>query len=339
MKIRKPFQFCFRTLVVSCLLSCILFVEASAQNRSTISGYVFGPKRSPVGQVTVELRNDVNSVIGRARTDGSGHFTFFGVPSGRFSVTVLPLGTNLEGQSQEVEIAGIGARGQPVPENAQVDFYLRPNKTSERAENDVVFAQEVSDAAKRAYETAVVDLESKRTEEGVVGLKRAVEIFPTYFLALQRLGAEQLKREEYEEATKSFLTAVSVNKRSFLCWYGLTYANFVLKKWKAVTESAEKALELDKNSVNTLIVLGISQRNLQQYEEAERSLLRAKKIDEGKTPDIYWNLALLYAYNLKKYQDAADALELYLKANPSIPDTSNIKKLIKQFRENRPPSE
>lgn len=339
MKIREAIQFCFRNVAVSCLLSCILFAAASAQTRSTISGYVFGPQRSPVGQVPVELRDDVNGVVGRARTDGSGHFIFFGVPNGRFSVTVLPLGTNLEGQSQEVEIAGIGARGQPVPQTAQVDFYLRRTKAAELAENSVVFAQEVPDTAKRAYESAVSDLESQRTEQGVVELKRAVEIFPTYFLALQRLGAEQLKREEYEEAKKSFVTALSVNQRSFLCWYGLTYANFVLKKWKDVLESSEKVLELDKNSINTLLMLGISQRNLQRYPEAERSLLRAKKIDEGKTPDIYWNLALLYAYNLKKYQDAADALELYLKANPSIPDTTNIKKLIKQFRENRPPSE
>jgi hypothetical protein len=53
----------------------------------------------------------------------------------------LPLGTNFEEQSQGVELAGIGARGQQVAENAQVDFYLRPKKVSEPADNEVVFAQ------------------------------------------------------------------------------------------------------------------------------------------------------------------------------------------------------
>ena len=97
---------------------CLLLIAASfttfAQPRSTISGYVFGPGRIPVSQVAVELRNDFDSVIGRTRTGASGQFTFLGVPSGRFTVTVLPLGTNFEEQSKGVEIAGIGARGQLI---------------------------------------------------------------------------------------------------------------------------------------------------------------------------------------------------------------------------------
>ncbi len=340
MKISNLSVFRLRVSLALCFLTIIFASEIFGQNRSTISGHVFGPGRSPLGQMAVELRNDFNSVIARTRTNGSGQFVFFGVPSGRFTITILPLGTNFEEQSQSIEIAGTGARGQPLSENAQVDFYLKPRKSPDAvADNEVVFAQEVPDAAKRIYENAIADLESKRTGQGVAGLKRAIEIFPTYFLALQRLGAEQLHQEEYSDATNSFRAALAVNQRCFPCWHGLTFANFTLKDWNAVIESAGKALELDKNSISTLTLLGISQRSLQRYEESEKSLLKAKKIDAGKTPEIYWNLALLYAYNLKKYQEAADALELYLKANPDIPDTTNIKKVIKRLRENRPPTD
>jgi tetratricopeptide (TPR) repeat protein len=326
--------------VLCFLLLLAATIPAAAQGRSTISGYVFGPKRAPVGQVPVELRNEVNTVIGRTRTDASGRFIFRGVPSGRLSVTVLPLGTNLDSQSQEIELGSIGARGQLVPENVQLDFYLKPRKEGgDGADSGVVFFQEVPEDARRAYVTAIDDLESKRTIAGVAGLKRAIEIFPNYYLALDRLGLEQLKQEMFEDAVKTFSAALSVNNRSFSSFYGLCYANFALKNWEAAAAAAEKALEQEKNSVNALLLLGISQRNLRKYQEAEKTLLRAKKVDDVKTPDLYWNLALLYAYNLKKYQEAADALELYLKANPSIPDTTSIKKLIKQFRENRPPAE
>jgi len=328
------------TAVMFLLLLILITLPAFAQNRSSISGYVFGPKRSPIAQIPVELRNEVNSVIGRTRTDSTGRFIFLGVPSGRLSVTVLPLGTNFDSQSQEIELGSIGARGQPLPENVQLDFYLKPKKDSGAgADSAIVFAQEVPETARRAFATAVEDLESKRTAEGVAGLTRAIEIFPDYYLALDRLGLEQLKQEKFEDAIKTFTNALAVNARSYSSLYGLCYANFALKNWQAAVDAAEKALEQDKNSVNALLLLGIAQRSLRKYEEAEKSLLRAKKADNGKTPDLYWNLALLYAYNLKKYQDAADALELYLKANPSIPDATNIKKLIKQFRENRPPSE
>ncbi len=322
---------------------CLLLIAASfttfAQPRSTISGYVFGPGRIPVSQVAVELRNDFDSVIGRTRTGASGQFTFLGVPSGRFTVTVLPLGTNFEEQSRGVEIAGIGARGQLIPENVQIDFYLQPRKEQEpTSAGQVVFVQEVPEPARKNYESAISDLGSKRTELGVAGLKRAIDIFPTYFLALERLGVEQLLQEQYEDAGKSFRSALSVNQRCFPCWHGVTYASFALEKWDDVIENAQKALELEKNSVGTLAMLGIAQRAVKKYDDAEKSLLRAKKFDDVKTPDIYWNLALLYAYNLKKYQEAADALELYLKSNPTIPDPSKIKTLIKRLRENRPPT-
>ncbi|MEO6333822.1 MAG: tetratricopeptide repeat protein [Pyrinomonadaceae bacterium] len=335
MNISQFFKFCFRPAIRVCFVVPFLLVDVSAQNRSTISGYVFASGRAPVAQVAVELRNDVNSVIGRTKTDGSGRFVFTGVPSGRFAVTVIPLGTNFEGQSQDVEISGIGARGQLIPDNPQLDFYLKLRRGSESSGgSEVIFAQEVPEAAERIYKVAIADLDSQRTEQGIADLKKAIEIFPNYFLALERLGAEQLKQESYDEAAKSFSKAVSVYQRSFVSWYGLTYASFVLQKWQAAVDAAEKALEREKNSVNTLILLGISQRSLKKYDDAERSLLRAKKIDEGKTPDLYWNLALLYAHNLKKYQAAADALELYLKANPAIPDGTSVRRLIKQFREN-----
>ncbi|MEP6703946.1 MAG: carboxypeptidase regulatory-like domain-containing protein, partial [Acidobacteriota bacterium] len=302
MNTSQLFTVCLRRGIAGSFLGLLLLINVSAQNRSTISGYVFASGRAPVGQVAVELRNDVNSVIGRTRTDGSGRFIFTGVPSGRFAVTVIPLGTNFEGQSRDVEIAGIGARGQLIPDNPQVDFYLKLRRGSESAaSSEVVFAQEVPEDAMRIYKAAVADLDSQRSEQGIADLKKAIEIFPSYFLALQRLGAEQLKQERYEQAAKSFSKAVSVYQRSFVSWYGLTYANFALKNWQGVVDGAGKALELEKNSVNTLILLGISQRSLQKYDDAERSLLRAKKLDEGKTPDLYWNLALLYAYDLKKY--------------------------------------
>jgi tetratricopeptide (TPR) repeat protein len=342
MKISITLYHFFRVAALVCLVTVGLSPSIFAQARSSISGYVYGPGRSPISEAAVELRTDFNSVVGRTRTRASGQFTFFGIPNGRFTVTVLPLGTDLEEQSKEVEIAGIGAAGRPIPENVQLDFYLRPRKGSgseSTATNEVLFAQEVPEPARKAYESAISDLETKRTEQGVAELKRSIELFPTYFRALERLGAQQLLQQQYEEAIKSFQTALSVNQRCFTCWHGVTYASFALERWTDAIENAQKALEIDNNSVSTLAMLGIAQRKVKRYEDAEKSLLRAKKFDEVKTPDIYWNLALLYAYNLKKYQEAADALELYLKANPGIPDPAKIKELIKRLRENRPPTE
>jgi tetratricopeptide (TPR) repeat protein len=146
-------------------------------------------------------------------------------------------------------------------------------------------------------------------------------------------------QQKFENARDAFDKAVAVNQRSFTGWYGLSYADFALNKPVDSIAASQKALELDKNSVNTLFLLGVSQRRVKHYEDAEKSLIQAKKLDNGKTPDINWNLALLYAHNLKRYKDAANELEAYLKNDPNVPNKELIRKLIKQFRENPPASD
>ncbi|MCB1023836.1 MAG: hypothetical protein KDB79_05590, partial [Acidobacteria bacterium] len=82
-------------------------------------------------------------------------------------------------------------------------------------------------------------------------------------------------------------------------------------------------------------LLGMSLRKIQEFEKAEEAFLKAKELADGKSPDIHWNLALLYAHNLNRYKDAAKELELYLKAKPDIQNKEAIKKLIKEFK-NKP---
>lgn len=47
---------------------------------------------------------------------------------------------------------------------------------------------------------------------------------------------------------------------------------------------------------------------------------------------MHWQLALLYN-QLKRYREAADELEVFLKVQADSKDTELIKKLIKRFRE------
>ena len=324
-------------IVLSVVFLAAFGLTASAQNRSTVTGYVFGPGRAPVERAQVELRNDVNSVIGRTWTEPSGRYSFRAVPSGRLSVHVMPVGTDLSEQTQDFEISGIGVRGQLIPENVQLDFHLRPRRTTGTTTNAVVFAQDVPDEAKRIFDAATADLESGRTDAAVEQLKKSLAIFPTYFLALDRLGAAYMKLEKYGEAREIYARATAVNDKSFPSWYGLAYTDYSTGKYEDAIAAADRALTLDKNSAIVMFVSGLSHRRLKRYERAEKMFLGAKKLDNGQTPAINWNLALLYTYNLKKYQAAADELELYLKATPEDPNADKLRKLIKDLRENRPP--
>jgi Flp pilus assembly protein TadD len=316
-------------------LSCF-FTSVKAQGFSnTITGFVFDSQRRPVTQIPVEVMNEVYQVLQRTKTDGSGRFFFSGLSAGRFSVRVMPFGTNFEEQTQEVEIINFVRPGSSTSENAQKDFYLRVRRNAGDAStvNSTVFAQEVPEEARKLYEKGISALDEKRVDEGILQLQDALKILPAYYLALERLGIEYVKQQKYQNAQETLSKAVAVNDRIFNGWYGLSYANYGLRQPKAAVEAAQKAVSINSNSTDATLLLGISLRQAQRYEEAEKSLKQANKISKGSSADVYWNLALLYAHNFKRYKAAADSLELYLKVQPNAPNAGNIRKLIKQFRE------
>jgi len=118
----------------------------------------------------------------------------------------LPFMTGLSQGTAEVEIAGINARGQAMSENVQQDIYLRADKRagSEPFRNTVVFAQEVPKDAENLYKSAINDLSSQRIAQGIIGLEKALEVFPTYFMALQSLGSIRINEQKFAEAADLF---------------------------------------------------------------------------------------------------------------------------------------
>lgn len=307
-----------------------------AQNQSRISGQVFGENRRPLADVHVELLSEVESVVARTKTNGVGTYNFENLSSGRFSVRVRPFGTNYEEQTQEAEIVTFVA-GRQVADNLRRDFYMRAKKSPDRQVGSpgVVFVQDVPPDAKLAYERGIAHLNGGRVDAGVGELKAALALFPTYFLALDRLGVEYIKKQQWEVGSEHFTRAVAVYDKSANSWYGLAFCQYGLGSGAKAVESAKRASSLSPGSPDIQLLLGISHRRERQYNEAEKALLKAKELSGGKSSEALWQLALLYAHDLKKYSLAADALVDYLKIEPSHPQAALLKKLIQQYREMR----
>ena len=327
--------FCF-FLAVGLLVSPL---SIAAQGGNSIGGHVFGLDRQPISDVHVELLDDLSRTIVRARTDASGRYTFFGLPPGRFKVRVMPYGTDYDEQEQDVEIVSF-ARGVGTEQRLmgvsreQKDFYLRPRRgTNLEGAVEAVFFQEVPDKAKKLYETAMEDLQNKRTKEAYSSLKAALEIFPTYFAALEKLGTEYVKAGYHDAAQVLLTMAVGVNPRAYKSYHGLAIARYSQKNYSDALVAIEKALEINGAVPESLLLSGSLLRLAKRYPEAEKRLNKAKELSSGSMPDIHWELALLYGNGLGRYQEAAKELKLYLKARPDHKDAENIRKLIGEFEE------
>jgi thioredoxin-like negative regulator of GroEL len=306
------------------------------QGKSSITGIVFDPSGKPLEKVRVELMDDVYSVLKTFRTTGTGQFAFRGLSPGVFNVRVIVESGEYAEQIQRVELISLNRGDAGLSRDIrQVDFYLRPKNTGKPMTGAaVVFSQNVPEDAKKRYSKAVDDFEKNKSKEGIEGLKAALQVFPDYYLALIKLGEEQINLAQFEEARALLARAVKVNSRGYEGFYWLGIAQVGLKRLPEAIESFRQALLQNPSSINSTLWLGMALRRNGQLDEAEKQLNLAKRLAPKPIPQIHWEMALLYNHQ-KRNREAADELELFLKAQPDSRDAEAIKKLIKQLREKK----
>ena len=313
------------------------FLVSDAKAQSTIQGTIFDKQRNRISNVDVELLDDYYRTKGRTQTDGAGTYSFNGLSNGRYTIKVYAFRYDLIDQEIPLEINTQNIRGGEGSGYFMQDFYLLPKKGGLKdAELGVVFAQEVPKEAQKLYEKAVKDLAEKRADEGILGLWEAIKIFPKYYVALHRYGLELYMRKQYKEAYPVFIEAIKINPKSAISYYYLGSAlhNLGSEYNKSAYASLIQAQTLAPASPQVLWLLGKIERAMGKYVDAEKHLLQAKKLATGKVPEIHMELAQLYSNELKKYKEAADELELYVKASKlSDEDEKKWKQVIADLRE------
>lgn len=307
-------------------------------NNNTIGGFVFdATNRSPVPDVYVELLNDIYVTLSRTKTDASGKYGFRGLSSGTFKVKVLPYGTNYQEEIQDVRLDSIAFGGKNTTDNAYLDLYLKPDKRKLALNNEVsgtLFVQEVPADARKLYKEGVtqIDKSVKDPTGGLETLKKALVAFPDYYDALTRLGLEYSKVGKYTEAVPYLIKAITINQRSLSGFYLLGLAAYNLKQYKEAAEAFRAATLINPQFIDSYVQYGMVLRIDGQYKESEIVLLKALSLSkDSPTSDVNWQLALLYD-KLKKYKEAADQLEIYLKNEKEAKNAKQIKTLISQMR-------
>jgi len=303
------------------LLFSLLSVSQNASAANIIAGTVYDKLRNALPDIDVELQDEYYRAVpgGRMKTSSIGRYEFSVNNDGRYYVKVYAFRYDLEDETHEVYVSSVSAvPGQQGSSFNLEDFYLQPKKGGlADTELSVIFAQEVPKEAKRLYDSALDDLSKKRTNEGIMGLVKAVDVYPTYYLALQRLTKELFILGKFVESFQYSRKVVAVNPKSATGYYYMGYALHNLGKDydpAAMTALSESA-RLAPGSVQVLFLLGKVERGQGKFAEAEKHLVAAKKLSTTKSPQIYAELSQLYANDLKKYAEAADELEQYIKAS------------------------
>lgn len=320
------------------IVSALISAQAG---RSVITGTVFVEAHRPIADIWVELLDDFNSTVNRIKTDASGRFTFNNLLNGNYRVRILPYGTDYKEQTQEVTLASVSAvSGRPGVDRQILDIYLKRNDRAPvgpfAVGPGVVFVQEVPPEAQVLYEEGVRFLHDKKEKEGFDSLKKSLEVFPTYYLALDRLGGEYAIRghhdRSYWEAARVLLgKAVEVNPRGVNSIFGLGWTQYQLRLNYEAVASFERAVSLSNKAPDAFLWLGKAQLRVSAVDKAEIAFKRANELTKGKVAEIHRLLAILYS-DQKRYGEAADELELYLKTQSDSSEDAKIQEIIKQMR-------
>ena len=326
-----------RFFIQSAILLTVLTASARAQSpANSITGLVVDTSRNPIAQLRVELLNDVYSMLTSARTDQVGRFRFTGLSQGTFHVRLITSGTSYIEQNVRVEL--VYSRGTRGAHHEMIEIVMRTrvDKAARESTNSgTTFVQEVPERAKKAYERGVSLLDAKDSDAGIGALVEAIEIFPDYYLALERIGAEFVQRKDFDRANLALTRAVSINPSGHLSLYALGVTQYNQKKYSDAAEQLRRSFLLAPGSTNAPFVqfyLGLTLLKLDRPADAETQLRRAYELGGKRIPpDVHLHLAQIYS-DSKRYREAADELELFLKEAPTARDAESIRNVIKQLR-------
>jgi tetratricopeptide (TPR) repeat protein len=315
----------------SLILNIAFLLPFSLVQSFVLVGSVRDQSGQAVSGVRISLLDENYSPLRTIFVNASGRFRLPGISSGVYIVRIETHGTAYAEQSQRIELQSLRIRG-AGSETVPIDFVLKPKIETPIPTRESVFAQPVPEQAKAEYDKGAAGLRNNKWEAGNAALKKAIEIFPDYFDALELLGTEYVKRGEFEPALPVLSRAVEVNKRAAKSFYALGVAHLRLNHHAESVDWLSKAAELDAGNANIFMMLGLAYGNNRAFAQSEAAFKKALRLGGQAAAEAHFYLAGIYNKQ-ERYHESWRELELYLKEAKDIKDRNLVKSMIEKMKE------
>jgi tetratricopeptide (TPR) repeat protein len=324
-----------RHLLLLLFLSASLAPAASAQfNRSTqraggdasIRGVVVLPNGSPVNEpvkVTLKvLRGDQATTY----TDRDGRFQFLHVAAGDYTVEVE---ADRSRDRFEITSERVTVR---IDSPNFITLSLKEKGKAPDAKRDktvsvAMLDQKVPPAARHEYENATQLARAGRSDESIAALQRAIGIYPDYLMALNDLGAQLLEAGRLDEALAVLKKATQVDPNSFNPQLNLGIVLVQKKMFAEALTALDHALSAEPSAPAAHLYAGMAALGANDAVRAAREFKTTHDLGGSS-----FAVALIYLARLDvkqgHQQEAIEALQLYLREDPSGPNSAVAKKML-----------
>jgi Tfp pilus assembly protein PilF len=325
-----------RTCFISLSLFFALTCSALAQ-QGAIHGKVRNQSGATLNGVIVELWQS-GSNLSQTVTNTEGDFYFSSLVPAVYEIVITHQGYQRVSERAVFRLPGNMNQREVV----EVEIRLMPlERENPGTPPGTSFAQEVPPAAREAFEKGMASLKEGRSAVGIAALEEAVRIFPDYFNAHFALGTEYSRLNRLDEAVRSLERARAINDRDGRVWqmFGIMMAQ--REKFTIAEYAFRQAGERDPASAQvrfsrglTLIELGLraaGEERQKKFAEAERELNRALELSSRKLSAAWLHLARIHELRGER-QQAAKALETYLKSQPDDKNAPAIREAILKLK-------
>jgi tetratricopeptide (TPR) repeat protein len=310
-----------------------LFVGASTvigQTVYEIEGTVYGPDSKSLANVAMTLQNHAGAQVDQDITKSDGRYRFSEVVAGVYYISVKPADATIQSQLLRIELINSGVSIRNFSKE-RFDFSLKKVASASPVVG-TIFAQAIPPDAQKEFQSAIDSISKGDKSTAINKLKKAIELFPTYFLALQQLGLLYVETEKDKQALEPLQKAIAVNPKAAQSHLGLGIAFVNLDKLNEAVTELNLALSLDSRLFNAHLYLGMALITMGKLDDAERSLKQAYSIGGpvgAKAVHLY--LASIYDKR-KEYQKAINELEAYLRENPKAANAAKIREAISKLK-------
>lgn len=283
---------------------------AASAAPGTISGTVFLPGELPASQVAVTLKSHDAGVFRGLLTDYEGRFEVSGLPAGRYEVGIEEQGyepyrttAQFDGNSLKLELRMAALAAPQPPPNAYTISVRELN---------------IPGKAQTEYHKGLERLAKKDQNGSLNHFMKAIQLFPGYFEALYHAGIVHTNLGHLEKAMQSFQRAVVTSGGRYAkAVFGVGYLHYLQGRTAQAETTIRRGLEIDPNSPDGYVILGMTLLRLNRTDEAERSA-REALVRDPNAANAYLVLADTCARR-QNYREQIQDLDSYLRLDPAGP--------------------
>jgi len=202
--------------------------------------------------------------------------------------------------------------------------------------------------ARKAYEKGLAAERDGKVAEARKYFEQALEIYPRYASAWFQLGTVLEKQNQKDSARAAFAQATSIDARFLPAYLSLAAMAYEAGNWTEVLQytahiidhdllnhgdvGAGYFLDLDElYPAEAYFYNALANYNLNKFEEAEKSALKAERVDlYTNFPQLHLLLAEIYTRK-RSYAGAISELRAYLDLAPHAKDTDRVRERLAEL--------